>query len=377
LIRPRYVGILFYKELLRFMANPALWILLILFFCMGMLISLSDVILQRDRFNIVVHGGGDSSFLAFVDRHEPDVTLLSPWQLRTRKGLNRLVTLHLDSEDFDEELLSGKNPAMKISSVELSQAELGRLRDLLVKDAFLFLGVEAPLEIRIATLSGQTLRSIRDMELQSFEEPEDFKKLIMALLITISLNVVTFNLFTVTFAEEKQSRTLLAVLLSPARSTEVAVARCLFFLLPGVALTGSLVGVYRADLLLSPVLWATLICGAVLYMSMSLVLVSFVEKQSTASLICLGYLFFLSSMFILAPRFTALYPIKNHLPENFIFSILSFLFDRTSFAAYAGFFWSFVLASVVAPVAALGIFARRTASRGPPRGSERAHGQDH
>jgi membrane protease YdiL (CAAX protease family) len=367
LIRLRYLRILFHKELLRFLANPALWILLVLFFVMGALVSVSDVILQRDVFNIVVLEGGSSDFLAFVEQNEPKVSVYSPIAFRKKKGLNRVVSLKLLSESFDDDLQTGRAPALEIASDELSQTELLRLRDVLVKNTFLYLQVEVPVDIRLASPRGGARSAGPAEVLQSVEAPEDFKRMIMALLITISLNIITFNLFTVSFVEEKQNRTILAILLSPARSTEIALAKGLFFILLGLSLAASLAGVYRPDILTAPVFWATLVSGALLYMSMALIVASFVERQSTATPICLGYLFFLAAMFILAPRFTALYPIKNHLPENFIFSVLSFLFDGTPFPVYASFFWDFVAVSVVMPVVAVGVFSRRMACKQPAR----------
>jgi membrane protease YdiL (CAAX protease family) len=365
LIRVRFVRTLFHKELLRFLANPALWILILLFFLIGILVSVSDVILQRDTYNIVSEEGEPSGFLRFVAGNEPNIRVFGPGEIGSRQGLTRLVLVRQGSDSPDIEPGTGDLPSLEISSPELSREDLSRLRDLLVKNAFLYLGVRPPLDIRITSASPGASLPGPEIAMGPAKSPEDFKKLIMALLITISLNIINFNLFTVSFTEEKQNRTLLAVLLSPARSSEVAAAKALFFLLPGLALPASMAGFYRPDVLAQPVFWATLVAGALLYMSMALVLVSFVQKQSTANLICLGYLFFLSSMFILAPRFTALYPIKNHLPENFIFSILSFLFDGTRFASYASFFWSFLAVAVAAPFAAMAVFTRRMGSRPP------------
>jgi membrane protease YdiL (CAAX protease family) len=365
LIRFRYLRILFHKELLRFLANPALWVLLILFFAMGSLISVSDVILQRDVFNIVVSESGPSAFLDFVDANEPSVTIFRPETFQRKKGLNRVVLLRLLSDSFDEDLRAGRGPSLEITSEELSHSELARLRDLLVKNTFLFLQVQVPLQIHVVPPSGSGSSAGPAEVLQNVQAPEDLKRMIMALLITVSLNILAFNLLTVSFVEEKQSRTILAVLLSPARSTEVALAKGLFFLVPAVALAASLTAVYRPDILGRPVFWATLIAGSLLYMSMALCVASFVERQATATLICLGYLFFLAGTFILAPRFTALYPIKNHLPENFLFSVLSFLFDGTPFSVYARFFWDFAAVSFVLPVVAVGIFSRRMACKQP------------
>ncbi len=365
MIRFRYLRILIHKELLRFLANPALWVLLILFFAMGSLVSVSDVILERDAFNILVLEGDPSDFLSFVDREEPRVSVYTPEAFRKKKGLNRVVLLRLLSESFDQDLRAGRAPAVEIRSDELSQTELVRLRDLLVKNTFLYLDVRVPLDIRLARPTGSTGSASPVEVLDSVEAPEDFKRMIMALLIMISLNIITFNLLTVSFVEEKQSRTILAILLSPARSAEIALAKGLFFLVPGVSLAASLTGVYRPDILTSPIFWATIVSGALLYMSMALIVASFVERQSTATLICLGYLFFLAGMFILAPRFTALYPIKNHLPENFLFSVLSFLFDGTPFAVYANFIWDFVAVSLVLPIVAIGVFSRRLACKPP------------
>jgi len=367
LIRFRYIRILFHKELLRFFANPALWVLLILFFSMGSLVSLSDVILERDVFNILVQDGDPSGFLAFLDRNEPKVSVYTPEAFRKKRGLNRVVLLRLLSESFDQDLRAGRAPTVEIRSDELSQTELARLRDLLVKNTFLYLEVQVPVDIRLARPAGSTGSAGPAEVLHSVEAPEEFKRMIMALLIMISLNIITFNLLTVSFVEEKQSRTLLAVLLSPARSAEIALAKGLFFIVPGLSLAASLTAVYRPDILTSPVFWATMVAGALLYMSMALIIASFVERQSTATLICLGYLFFLAGMFILAPRFTALYPIKNHLPENFLFSVLSFLFDGTPFAVYANFFWDFVAVSLVLPIVALGLFSRRLACKSPAK----------
>ncbi len=365
MIRSRYVRILFYKELLRFLANPALWILILLFFSIGLLISVSDVILQRDTVNIVVRDGEPTAFLRFAAENEPNLSVYSPREFRSNRGLNRLVFLGMGEESPEEATEPGGRPVLRISSPELPREDLIRLRELLVKNAFSYLDIQAPLDVRIVSASAGVSLPGPEIAMQPMKSPEDFKKLIMALLITISLNIINFNLFTVSFTEEKQNRTLLAVLLSPARSSEVAAAKALFFLIPGLALAASMTGVYRPDILAQPVFWATLVAGALLYMSMSLVLVSFVQKQSSANLICLGYLFFLSSMFILAPRFTALYPIKNHLPENFIFSILSFLFDGTPFSSYAHFFWGFMAAGITAPFAALAVFNYRMGSRPP------------
>lgn len=364
-MRVRYIRILFYKELLRFLANPALWILILLFFLIGVLVSASDVILQRETYNIVVQDGEPSGFLRFADRNESNLSVFGPGELGSGKGLNRVVLLKRVSGAAEGEPESEGTAVLEISSLDLPQEDLVRLRDLLVKNAFLYLEIPPPLDIRITSASAQASLPGPEIAGRPMKSPEEFKKLIMALLITISLNIICFNLFTVSFTEEKQSHTLLAVLLSPARSSEVAAAKALFFLVPGLALPASMAGFYRPDVLAQPVFWATLTAGALLYMSMSLVLVSFVQKQSTANLICLGYLFFLSSMFILAPRFTALYPIKNHLPENFLFSILSFLFDGTPFSVYALFFFGFMAAGIAAPFAALAVFTRRMGNRPP------------
>jgi len=363
LIRGRFVRILLYKELLRFLANPALWVLFLLFLLIGMLISVSDVILQRDTFNLVVRQGEPSAFLRFAAENEPNLSLLTAEELRSRRGLNRLVFLEHVKDAAGNEC--GPRPILEISSPELPREDLVRLRELLVKNAFAHLQIESPLDIRIRAGAAGAGRTGMELALEPPRSAEDFKKLIMALLITISMNITLFNLFTVSFTEEKQNRTLLAVLLSPARSSEVAAAKGLFFLLPGLTLAATMTAVYRPDVLARPVFWATLAAGGLIYLSMSLVLVSFVQKQSSANLICLGYLFFLSSMFILAPRFTALYPIKNLLPENFLFSILSFLFDGTPFEAYARFFWTFLAVAAVAPFAALAVFTRRMGSRPP------------
>ena len=373
MIRFRYLRILLHKELLRFLANPALWVLLLLFFSMGALVSVSDVILERDRFNIVVLDGQPSGFLAFVDRNEPKVSVYSPAAFRTQKGLNRVVLLRPLSKSFDQDLRAGRAPALTIRSNELSHTELSRLRDLLVKDAFLYVNVKVPLDIRLARPTGGPAPPGPAGVLHSMDAPEDLKRMIMALLIMVSLNIITFNLLTVSFVEEKQGRTILAILLSPARSAEIALAKGLFFLIPGLALAASLTAVYRPDILANPVFWATILAGALLYMSMALVVSSFVDRQSTATMICLGYLFFLAAMFILAPRFTALYPIKNHLPENFLFSVLSFLFDGTPFAVYARFFWSFTAVSLVMPFLAVRIFSRRMACKPPPIQRQHVH----
>lgn len=366
MIRGRFVATLFRKELLRFLANPALWIVMLLFFLVGVLVGASDVILHRDTYNVVLEQGEPSAFLRFAASREPSLQVFARDEVRDARRLNRLVLLRQEpAEGAEPEIGPGGLAPLEISSPELGREDLGRLRDLLVKNAFAYLGVQAPVDIRIASSSAVVSLPGPELAMEPARSAEDFKKLIMALLITISLNIINFNLFTVSFTEEKQNRTLLAVLLSPARSSEVAAAKSLFFLLPGLALPASMAAFYRPDVLAQPVFWATLAAGALLYQSMALVLVSFVEKQSTANLICLGYLFFLSSMFILAPRFTALYPVKNHLPENFIFSILSFLFDGTPFHAYARFFWGFLAVAAAAPFAAMAVFTRRTGGRAP------------
>lgn len=365
MIRPGYVRVLFHKELLRFLANPGLWILLVLFLCMGVLVSVSDVILDRDGFTLVVVEGGPSDFLAFVARNETGVSVLGPGAFRSSRDRNRVVAVRILTPSFDEALRSGETASLELSSAELPRADLMRLRDLLVKNAHLYLDTDLPLDVRLAPASGPRGQATPRALLQAPREPEGYKRMIMALLIAVSLNIITFNLFTVSFVEEKQNRTLLAVLLSPARSTEAAAAKGLFFLLPGLMLPACLAGVYRPDVLAQPVFWIAIVAGALLYMSMALLIVSFVERQSTASLICLGYLFFLTSLFILAPRFTALVPLKNLLPENFIFSTVSFLFDGTPFSSYASFFLGFLVVAVLAPIGAVRVFTHRTMIRRP------------
>ena len=108
MIRFGYLHTLFHKELSRFLANPALWVLLVLFFCMGALVSVSEVILQRDVFNIVVLEGGPSAFLAFVDQNEPNVTVYMPQGFRKKRGLNRVVQLRLLSDTFNYDLGAGR-----------------------------------------------------------------------------------------------------------------------------------------------------------------------------------------------------------------------------------------------------------------------------
>jgi len=368
LIRGRFVATLLRKELLRFLANPALGVLLLLFFLVGALVGGSDVILRGDHYNLVLEQGDPSDFLRFAASREAALEVFGPADARSARGLDRRVLVRQGGGGPDRQPGTAGLPPLEISSPELSPEDLGRLRDLLVKNAFLYLGVRAPLDIRIVPPSSGPSLQGPEVAADSARSPEDFKKLIMALLITISLNVVNFNLLTVSFTEEKQNRTLLALLLSPARGAEVASAKALFFLLPGLALPASMAAFYRPHVLAEPVFWATLAAGALLYQSMALLLASFVERQSTANLVCLGYLFLLSSLFILAPRFPALAPVKNLLPENFLFSILSFLFDGTPLRLYARFFWSFLAVAAAAPFLAMAVFTRRLGARPPETG---------
>jgi hypothetical protein len=97
------------------------------------------------------------------------------------------------------------NPAAGIAASQIIKRRL-----------FEFLDVPLPIELLVLDERGRKLREHWLPARQSVTDARSIRQITMVMVCVLGVMVISFNMFSVLFSEEKANRTLLAQLLSPA-----------------------------------------------------------------------------------------------------------------------------------------------------------------
>ena len=149
--------------------------------------------------------------------------------------------------------------------------------------------------------------------------PEDRVPLIVTALVIFSFYLLSFNIYITTTGEEREKKALLAVMLTPARPSEVIGAKVIFYAAASLLLSLAVVALFRPPLLATPLLWSTVIVGSVTYVAIGTVVLCVVRRQTTIATVSMMYLIFTAIVMFLSVFLLPFYALRMMLIENYLY----------------------------------------------------------
>lgn len=167
-------------------------------------------------------------------------------------------------------------------------------------------------------LGGPQPRSLEQTSLADIVKPE-----LMGTMLLLMVQFFSCCHLLVSFTSQDRERgTLTALVLSPARISEIMAARFVFH--AALACCGSvlIVAILRPAALTSPVLWLTLGLSSLGLMSVGTCISTLTRTQAAAGLLALCYMLSGAIVFFLATKFSSFAVVKRLAFENYSFLVL-------------------------------------------------------
>jgi ABC-type Na+ efflux pump permease subunit len=168
--------------------------------------------------------------------------------------------------------------------------------------------------------------------------------LLFTALVVFGLYILSFNLFLTSTGEEREKRILLALLLSPARPSEVLGAKAIFYAGASLLVSGAIAGMYQPSLLLVPGFWCGVLLGSLGYISLGTVAICLVRRQTTLSTVSILYMVGTTLITFLGSFLPLFGVIKLFLLEEYLYR---FLHQTFSGKAVVGGAWNLVALGVL------------------------------
>jgi len=145
-------------------------------------------------------------------------------------------------------------------------------------------------------------------------------------------------------AQDRERKTLSALALSPARLSEIMLAKGLFHL--GLSVGGSvaIAAIIQPSVLASPALWITTLLTCTAMMSVCTCIAALARNQAAAGMLALCYMLSGAILFFLATKFSAFAVLKGFTFESYSFPLLYIAFRHPE---------NLFVASALIPLAAL------------------------
>ncbi len=153
-------------------------------------------------------------------------------------------------------------------------------------------------------------------------------ELIATMLLLIVMFFACCHLLVSFTAQDRERGTLAALVLSPANTSEILLAKFIFHLL--ISLSGCLgiVAILKPIVLTQPVLWLVILLTSVGLMCVGTCIATLAKTQASAALLALCYMLGGTVLFYLSTKFTAFAFIKQLAFENYTFPILFATMNR-------------------------------------------------
>lgn len=148
---------------------------------------------------------------------------------------------------------------------------------------------------------------------------EDRVPLFVTGLVIFSFYLLSFNLYLTSTGEERDKKSLLALMLTPATAAEIIGAKVIFYSAASLLVAMAVVAVYRPVLLLEPRIWLIVLFGSITYIAIATVVLCLVRKQTTLNTVSMIYLIFTALVMALASLFLPFLVLKFMLLENYAF----------------------------------------------------------
>jgi ABC-type Na+ efflux pump permease subunit len=156
-------------------------------------------------------------------------------------------------------------------------------------------------------------------------ESEDRTAKIITALVIFAFYLLSFNLYITSTAEEREKKVLLALMLTPARASEIIGAKVIFYSLFSLIVSAAVIALFEPKLLLKPLLWSTIFCGSVCYVCIGTVVLCIVRRQSTINTISMMYLIITALVMSLSVFLLPFLVLRFLMIENYLFHQLEFI----------------------------------------------------
>ncbi|MDA1166286.1 MAG: ABC transporter permease [Planctomycetota bacterium] len=147
-------------------------------------------------------------------------------------------------------------------------------------------------------------------------------ELIATMLLLIVMFFACCHLLVSFTSQDRERGTLAALVLSPARTSEILLAKFIFHLLISLGGCLAIVAILKPIVLTQPVLWLTILLTSVGLMCVGTCIATLAKTQASAALLALCYMLGGTVLFYLATKFTAFAFVKQLAFENYTFPLL-------------------------------------------------------
>lgn len=157
---------------------------------------------------------------------------------------------------------------------------------------------------------------------------EDRIPKIVTALVIFAFYLLSFNLYITSTAEEREKKSLLALMLSPARPIEVIGAKVIFYSLSSLFVATGVVALFDPTLLAKPLLWSTILAGSISYVSIGTVVLCIVRRQSTINTVSMMYLLVTALVMAVSVFLVPFMILRFMMIENYLFHQLEMIIGR-------------------------------------------------
>jgi ABC-2 family transporter protein len=157
---------------------------------------------------------------------------------------------------------------------------------------------------------------------------EDRIPKVVTALVIFAFYLLSFNLYITSTAEEREKKSLLALMLSPARPIEVIGAKVIFYSLSSLLVATGVVAFFDPTLLAQPLLWTTILAGSISYVSIGTVILCIVRRQSTINTVSMMYLLVTALVMAASVFLIPFMVLRFMMIENYLFHQLEMIIGR-------------------------------------------------
>lgn len=147
-------------------------------------------------------------------------------------------------------------------------------------------------------------------------------ELIGTMLLLIVMFFACCHLLVSFTSQDRERGTLSALVLSPAKTSEILLAKYIFHLLISYGGCIAIVAILKPVVLTQPVLWIVVFLTSVGLMSVGTCIATLARTQASAALLALCYMLAGAVLFYLSTKFTAFGLLKQLAFENYTFPLL-------------------------------------------------------
>lgn len=176
-------------------------------------------------------------------------------------------------------------------------------------------------EQSIEPLNPHTTRSPTSLEDTSVADLVT-NELIATMLLLIVQFFACCHLLVSFTAQDRERGTLSALVLSPANTSEILLAKFIFHLLISIAGCTAIVAILKPIVLMQPVLWLVILLSSIGLMCVGTCIATLTKSQASAALLALCYMLGGTVLFYLSTKFTAFGIIKQLSFENYTFPLI-------------------------------------------------------